>query len=128
MEDEVALAQAFLQVIQQTQYLPELDLRQYQGRLLGSLYAHARDAVPFYSKRPKMVEVIDPLSAEWLSQPFVSRANLASEPKALMADHIPSGHGTIQSVQSGGSTGKAVGVNLSSLESLARIVATYRMF
>ena len=128
MADEVTLAQDFLDVILKTQYLTGQEMREYQGRLLGALYRHAREAVPHYADRPELGEVINPVSPEWLSQPYVSRANLAAEPHALLATHLPAGHGGVQAVESGGSTGKAVGINLSSLELVARIVATYRMF
>jgi phenylacetate-CoA ligase len=77
---------------------------------------------------PALKEPVDPHSSSWSNLPYVSRRDLADQSSAFRTEHMPPTHGVAMPVQSGGSTGRPVQIALSALESVARIVTTYRMF
>ena len=128
LDANLRLAEAFFDSLKKTQHLEAEDLLCYQARLLGRLYDHARQEVSFYTARPKLSDAIDPSSSDWRDVPFVTRDDLATNKLALTALQMPVKHGEPVPVQSGGSTGKPVHLDLSQLEQYARSVLTYRMF
>lgn len=125
---EFELARSYLDTLLETERTSEGDLNAYQGELLTALCRHAAANIPFYGKRPIPLGRVDPRSSDWTDQPFMSRSDLARYFADLRAPKLPEGHGVSMAVQTGGSTGNPARRDLSSLESLARIVSTYRMF
>lgn len=125
---EFGLAKSYLDTLLQTERAPDEDLNAYQGELLTALCRHAAGNIPFYKNRPMPDGRVDPRSTAWTDLPFMSRSDLARYFADLQAPELPPGHGVSMAVQTGGSTGSPARRDLSSLESLARIVSTYRMF
>lgn len=128
MSAEIEIAREFLAVLLETERASEEDLAAYQAELLGRLVSHAYSHVPFYADRPRPGEGMTATSATWQSVPFMSRRDLVSRDKELRALDFPSTHGLITTAHTGGSTGPSARRDLSSLEALARFVASYRMF
>jgi phenylacetate-CoA ligase len=128
MPNEIELAQAYLESLLKTERASPADIEAYQGELLSALYAHAMNHVPFYKSYPSLREPAGPKSSFWNGLPFVSRQDLAQRCGEFRTEHVPAAHGVAMPVQSGGSTGPPVQIALSALESVARIVTTYRMF
>ena len=124
----LGLAKNFFETLLKTQFLDSEGMARYQARLLGRLYHHALSEVPYYADRPAMGIEINPLSSQWRRVPFLSRAELAEYRHLLTAKTVPAQHGESISVQSGGTTGKPVNLDLSRLEKYARSILTYRMF
>lgn len=127
MTSEIAIAKAFYESILKSQYLSEVELQNYQGRLLGRLYDHAIANVVFYKNRKSLGDVINLKSSDWRELPFTTRNDVAQRAGAFTAEYVPSQYGEVVRVQSGGSTGKPVSISLSRLEKFARSVLTYRM-
>ena len=92
------------------------------------LVQHALANAPFYKDRASPNEPIDANSEYWRSQPFMSRKDLTGRLADLRARDFSMELGPISPVQTGGSTGPAARRDLSALESLARLVCSYRMF
>ncbi len=128
MSGEIRIAEEFLDTLLRTERSTEAELRNYQAGLLTKLVHHAAANVPFYSARAQPPERIDPKSDYWLQQPFMSRRDLTENNENLRAREFPRLHGLITTAYTGGSTGPSARRDLSSLESLARFVASYRMF
>jgi phenylacetate-CoA ligase len=124
----VKIASAFFEILLKTERSSEADLNAHQGKLLTMLARHALANVPFYKDRASPNDVIDANSEYWKSQPFMSRKDLAGRLPDLRARDFSIELGPIFPVQTGGSTGPAARRDLSSLESLARLVCSYRMF
>ncbi len=128
MNHEMKLASAFLGTLLQTERSSEAELNAHQGKLLTRLVEHALDNVPFYKDRAAPGGPFDANSEYWKSQPFMTRKDLTGRYNALRATDFSVKPGLISPVQTGGSTGPAARRDLSSLESLARLVCSYRMF
>jgi phenylacetate-CoA ligase len=128
MLNEIEIARGHLTTLLETERAPYAEINAYQGELLSALYSHAQRNAPFYQTYPDLEPPINPRSTAWRGLPFVSRHDLARHRQVMQARHMPMSHGLVQPVQSGGSTGQPIQVALSALESVARIVNTYRMF
>ena len=128
MNHEVKIASAFFETLLRTERSSEAELNAHQGKLLTMLVQHAMANVPFYKDRPPPNEPIDANSDYWRSQPFMSRKDLTGRLSDLRARDFSIELGPISPVQTGGSTGPAARRDLSSLESLARLVCSFRMF
>ena len=126
--NEIELARTYLQTLLEIERAPQAQLDAYQQDLLASLYRHATRNVPFYRDYPELVDAPDPASQEWRTLPLVSRRDLMRHANSITTRSMPQSHGMIAPVQTGGSTGTPVRVALSTLESVARIACTYRMF
>ncbi|HUQ38306.1 MAG TPA: hypothetical protein VM144_18205 [Aestuariivirga sp.] len=128
MNHELKLATDFLATLLQTERSSEAELDAHQGKLLTTLVGHALANVPFYKGRPGPTGPFDANSEYWKSQPFMTRKDLTGRYDDLRARDFSIKPGLIAPVQTGGSTGPAARRDLSSLESLARLVCSYRMF
>lgn len=104
------------------------ELDAYQGELLVRLCRHAAENAPFYRGRSFPDMPAGARSGDWAGQPFVTRRDLAGRFAEFRATRFPASHGASHAIQTGGSTGRPARRDMSSLESLARIVCTYRMF
>ena len=125
---EFALARSFLDSMLQTERATQDELDAYQGELLARLCRHAAENVPFYRGRCFPDTPAGAASRDWAGQPFVTRSDLAGRFAEFRATQFPASHGASHAIQTGGSTGRPARRDMSSLESLARIVCTYRMF
>ena len=128
MNHEVKVASAFFETLLKTERSSEAELNAHQGKLLAMLVQHALANAPFYKDRAQPSLPIDANSEYWRSQPFMSRKDLTGRFEDLCARDFSMDLGLISPVQTGGSTGPAARRDLSSLESLARLVCSYRMF
>ena len=126
--NEIEIARTYLQTLLEIERAPQAEVDAYQQDLLASLYRHATRHVPFYSGYPELVDLPDPASREWRSLPLVSRSDLTRHANSITTRSLPQSHGVTAPVQTGGSTGTPARVVLSTLESVARIACSYRMF
>jgi phenylacetate-CoA ligase len=128
MTSEVEIAREFLQVLLETERANEEQIESYQAELLRRLVAHAYAHVPFYATRPRAEGRFTASSNVWRVLPFMSRRDLVAYAGELRPRDLPESHGLITTAHTGGSTGPSARRDLSSLESLARFVSSYRMF
>ena len=128
MPAEVEIAQEFLQVLLRTERASGAELEAYQAGLLRRLADHAYAHVPFYAGHPRLDGDFTATSEAWQRLPFMSRRDLVAHDGDLRARDFPKLHGLITTAHTGGSTGPSARRDLSSLEALARFVASYRMF
>ena len=128
MNHEVKVAAAFFDTVLKTERSTEADLNAHQGNLLTLLVQHAFANAPFYKDRVRPNAPFDANSDFWRSQPFISRRDLTGRNDDLRARKFSIELGPISPIQTGGSTGPAARRDLSSLESLAQLVCSYRMF
>ena len=56
MLNEIELAQRYLDTLLTTERAKPSEITDYQSQLLSSLYAHARQNVPFYNNYPALKE------------------------------------------------------------------------
>jgi phenylacetate-CoA ligase len=126
--NEIEIARSYLQTLLAIERAPPAELDAYQRDLVASLYRHARQHAPFYRDYPDLGDLPDPASPEWQGLPYISRRDLAAHANAITASAMPRPHEVMAPVQTGGSTGAPVRVVLSTIESVARVVCTYRMF
>jgi phenylacetate-CoA ligase len=126
--NEIEIARTYLQTLLEIERAPPAQVDAYQHDLLASLYGYATRNVPFYSDYPELTESPDPASRQWKSLPLVSRRDLTRHANAITTHSLPRSHGVTAPVQTGGSTGAPARVVLSTLESIARIACSYRMF
>jgi phenylacetate-CoA ligase len=126
--NEIELARTYLQTLLEIERAPRAQLDTYQRDLLAPLYEHATRNVPYYGDYPKLDATPDPASQDWRNLPLVSRRDLVGHVNSIATRSMPQAHGVIARVQTGGSTGTPARVALSSLESVARIASSYRMF
>ena len=126
--NEIELARTYLQTLLEIERATNAQVDAYQRDLLASLYRHAARNVPFYRDYPELIDPPDPASREWRSLPLVSRRDLSLHANSITTRSMPQSHGVIAPVETGGSTGTPVRVALSTLESVAHIACTYRMF
>jgi len=125
---EIEFARTYLQTLLEIERAPQAQLDAYQQELVASLYQHARRNVPFYRYYPEIAGPPEPSSQEWRGLPLVSRRDLIAHFQSIATSSMPEDHGVLAPVQTGGSTGTPARVALSTLESVARIACTYRMF
>lgn len=122
------VAQAYLESLLNTERVSHEALAEYQAKLLRSLVKHAFQDTPFYAGRGEPSADLVPGSSGWLAQPFVTRRDLVENFDAFRPRRFSKLHGTIMPLSTGGSTGPAARRDMSSLESIAKLIASYRMF
>jgi phenylacetate-CoA ligase len=126
MDIIAAQAKRFFDTLLKTERLPRADLDAYQAGLLSKLLGHARRTTPFYAER--IPEDLAPGSEAWSRLPTLERTDLVQRRDELESRAIPPGFGTVRHAPTGGSTGTSQAILLTDLESMGRVVATYRMF
>jgi phenylacetate-CoA ligase len=122
------VAQAYLESLLKTERIAQEELSSYQSKLLRLLAKHAVQETPFYAGRGEPPADLAPDSPYWLAQPFVTRKDLVENFDSFRPNSFARLHGVIMPLSTGGSTGPAVRRDTSSLESIARLLASYRMF
>jgi phenylacetate-CoA ligase len=122
------VAAAYLESLLTTERVSHEELSAYQARLLQSLVKHAIDNTPFYAGRSAPPADLVPESRWWLAQPIVTRQDLVEHFDAFRPNSFSKLHGVIMPLSTGGSTGPAARRDMSSLESIARLLASYRMY
>ena len=126
--NEIEVARNYLETLLEIERADHDQILAYQYRLLESLCRHAAKTVPFYQNYTDLASPADPTTAAWRKLPLITRRDLVANGDALTTRSLPRNHGIVAPVQTGGSTGPAARVVLSTLESIARVVSTYRMF
>lgn len=106
-----SLLMAVLYQMEQTQWLSPDELFFHQGRQLRALFGHAAATVPFYGRRFAEAGV-DPAAAvtqETLTRlPILKRSELQGAGEAINTTDLPKSHGKRHSIETSGSTGRAV--------------------
>ena len=100
--------------LEQTQWLPEEELLQYQLRQLERLLDHAFRTSPYYNQKLRKLDLrrARRLTPElWWTLPVLSRAELQSAGSALNSQRVPASHGKVCSTSSSGSVGRPITVN-----------------
>lgn len=118
---------AYTETLLTTERLPERELAAYQDDLVDRFLCHAAENVPYYENL-SVPRPFDVASAAWQAVPRMDRATVAAHGERMRARAMPSGHGRSVATSSSGSTGNPLGTAVSDLESLGRVVVTYRMF
>ena len=122
------IAEAYLESLLRTERVSRQELSDYQAKLLRALVKPALSETPFYSGRAVPPDDLAPGSPYWLAQPFITRGDLVENFDAFRPRSFASLHGVITPISTGGSTGPAARRDISSLESVARLLASYRMY
>lgn len=122
------IAEAYLESLLRTERVTPQELTAYQAKLLRALVKPALGETPFYSGRAAPPDDLAPCSPYWLAQPFVTRKDLVENFDAFRPRSFARLHGVITPLSTGGSTGPAARRDMSSLESIARLLASYRMY
>ncbi|MFN4144105.1 phenylacetate--CoA ligase family protein [Aestuariivirga sp.] len=122
------LAHDYLESLLRSERAGPDELSAYQSKLLRRLVDHAFDETPFYAGRGGKPADLAPHSPGWLSQPCVSRSDLVENFDAFRPSSFSRLHGVITPLSTGGSTGPAARRDTTSLEALARLLASYRMY
>lgn len=105
---------AILFQLEQTQWWPRERIEAAQRRQLSALLGHAAATVPFYRDRlPRgwpAPEDAAAWEATWRSVPILRRDEIqaADEAEAMLADHLPAGHGEYREIFTSGSTGRPI--------------------
>jgi phenylacetate-CoA ligase len=122
------IAEAYLESLLRTERATRHELSTYQAKLLRALVKAAFGETPFYAGRAAPPDDLAPTSPYWLAQPFVTRKDLVENFDAFRPRSFAKLHGVIRSLATGGSTGAPARRDMSSLESIARLLASYRMY
>ncbi|WP_119270099.1 phenylacetate--CoA ligase family protein [Taklimakanibacter deserti] len=122
------IAEAYLESLLRSERMTRQELSAYQAKLLRALVKPASGETPYYSDRAAPPDDLAPDSPYWLAQPFVTRKDLVENFDAFRPRSFARLHGTITPLSTGGSTGPAARRDVSSLESVARLLASYRMY
>jgi phenylacetate-CoA ligase len=122
------IAEAYLESLLRTERVTPQELSAYQAKLLRALVKSAVGETPFYGGRPAPPDDLVSDSPYWLAQPFVTRQDLVENFDAFRPRSFAKLHGVITPISTGGSTGPAARRDVSSLESTARLLASYRMY
>ena len=120
------IAEAYLESLLRTERVTRQELSDYQAKLLRALVKPALGETPFYRGRAAPPEDLAPDSPYWLAQPFVTRKDLVENFDAFRPRAFASLHGVITPIATGGSTGPPARRDISSLESVARLLAISR--
>lgn len=122
------IAQAYFESLLETERGTPEELEKYQAKLLRLIVGHAHAHTPFYQTRSAPPEDLTASSPWWRSQPFVTRRDLVQDFDAFRPRSFPQLHGVITPLSTGGSTGPAARRDMSALEGLGRLLASYRMY
>ena len=106
---------------EESERLPEQEIRARQLRQLGRLLAHARATVPFYRRRLQAVVIVDaarPTAEEWARLPRIDRHDIQAAGETLHSTAVPRGHGRVSHIHTSGTTGRPVRVLRTGINSL----------
>ncbi len=120
--------QRIFELLQESQYWPEQQMRSFQEQQLAQLLKFSRDNVSFYKKR--LAYVLTPGGAinwdRWLEIPILTREDLLEHRDQMLATNLPPGHGYVDDHLGSGTTGKPVISRHNSLVPLVSEAALYR--
>lgn len=119
---------AEFELLMESQFWPADRIRTLQRERLEKLLRHAKAHVPFYATR------LDPLFRgdgsidwdRWEDIPTLTRDDLLTHRRALLARTMPEGPGNIGDISTSGSTGKPVTTSHSSLSLALSSAAVFR--
>jgi phenylacetate-CoA ligase len=120
--------QRIFEMLQQSQYWPEQQMRGFQEQQLAQLLTFARENVPFYKDRlAKALTADGKVNWEcWLEIPIVTREDLLNYREQMLAPLLPPGHGYVEDHLGSGTTGRPVTSRHNSLVPLVSEAALYR--
>jgi phenylacetate-CoA ligase len=122
-----AQAQALQFQLQQSEWWPAERLLRAQLRQAANLLAHAKAEVPYYANRLVGIPTGRNLTlAQFRQIPLLTRNHIQDAGKAMIARHLPEGHGRVFAVRSSGSTGRPIEVCGSDLTALFFHATTLR--
>ena len=122
------IAEAYLNSLLTSERASEEELDAYHAGLLQRLARHALDETPFYAAREAAPEGLSANSDYWLAQPCISRQDITENFDAFRPRSFSKLHGVITPLTTGGSTGPAARRDMTSLEAVGRLLASYRMY
>ncbi|WP_395660519.1 phenylacetate--CoA ligase family protein [Aestuariivirga sp.] len=122
------IAEAYLNSLLTSERASGEELDAYQSRLLQRLAKHAFEETPFYAARRVAPEGLSANSDFWLAQPYISRRDITENFDAFRPRSFSKLHGVITPLTTGGSTGPAARRDITSLEAVGRLLASYRMY
>lgn len=111
--DQRQIILSLIAQFEESERLPEPEIRARQLRQLGRLLAHARATVPFYRRRFQAVAIADaarPKAEEWAQLPRIDRRDIQAAGETLHSNAVPRGHGRISHIHTSGTTGRPVRV------------------
>jgi len=106
-----SLLLSVLYQLEQTQWLPPDDLFAHQARQLRVLFAHAAAQSPFYRRRFAEAGVDPAAEVTWQTLqrlPILQRPELQGAGNDINAAELPKSHGKRHTIETSGSTGRAV--------------------
>lgn len=105
------LLASLLWQLEQSQWLSADAIAARQFTQLAELIPYARQAVPFYRKHLRGLDLKHCLRPEhWRSVPILTRKMVQQSEKELMTTRLPLNHGRVTSGQTSGSTGQPITV------------------
>jgi phenylacetate-CoA ligase len=130
MTGEPTMLQKIYYMMEESQYWPPEQMRDFQRSQLVQLLRHARHHVPFYRER------LDPVFrsngdidwSRWNEIPIVTRDDLRDRHDEMLADVMPPGHGPAKEFKTSGSTGTPLRVMATAIASAANQAAMLRFF
>lgn len=128
MAGSLGVEQAYFESLLASARAPARELNAIQGGLLTALCRHAVAEVPRYRSWGHPPASLDTRSPWWTARPFLTRRDIAAAPAQFAAASLPPFHGEISRIQTGGSTGAPALRLATSLESLARLACSYRIY
>ena len=121
---------AFYETLQHTQWMPEDELRAYQRQQLEHMLRHAARTTSFYKDR--LAPVVNPDDSinweRWSEIPIVKRSHMQLDRSEMLSKDVPDRHGDLHSISTSGTTGEPVTMTWTSLTTLSRKCANWRMF
>ncbi len=128
MEYDPEFQQRIYDMLEDSQYWPEQQMRNFQSHQLAQLLKFSRENVPFYKER-----LSNALSADgeinwnrWSEIPILTREDLLNHREQMLAPRLPPGHGFVDDHLGSGTTGKPVTSRHNSLVALVSEATRYR--
>lgn len=122
--------QRIFEMLQESQYWPEQQMRSFQRQQLAQLLTFAREQVPFYRDRLEVVFTKDGKLdwANWNKVPILKREDIMKYSEEMYPAEIPDGHGYVSDHFGTGSTGKPITTRHNSLVPLVSDAGLFRAF
>ena len=130
MEYDPEFQKNIYEMLQESQYWPEQQMRSFQSQQLAQLLKFSHDNVPFYKDRlAKALTVDGEVNWDhWHEIPILTRQDLVTHREHLLAPLLPPGHGYVDDHLGSGTTGTPVISRHNSLMPLVSQAALYRGF
>ncbi len=117
-------------MLQESQYWPDQQMRGFQEQQLSQLLVFSRDNVPFYRDRLTKVLTADGQVNwdQWHDIPLLTRNDLHNHRENMLPTNIPAGHGYIADHTGSGTLGQRITTRHNSLMPLVSDAALFRNF